>query len=118
MLNIQEKIRHLFETNQVLDMPSLQTLFGNRATRSIFRDLKNEGYYSSFSHSGKYYTLKKNPHFNSEGLWFYHEVGFSKYGTLKNTLIHLVKNSDAGKTHDTLKQQLHLRVQNTLFVSG
>src|SRR5437016_3192171 len=115
MLNIQEKMRRIFKTNRVVDMQLLQAQLDNRSTRSIFRDLENEGYFSSFSHSGKYYTLKNIPNFNLEGLWFYQEIGFAKCGTLKNTVINLVKNSDAGKTHDELKKQLHIRVQNTLL---
>jgi hypothetical protein len=115
MLNIEEKIYHIFKTHQVVDMKILQTQLNNRSTRSVFRDLENEGYYSSFSHFGKYYTLKKIPQFNTEGLWFYQNIGFSKYGTLKNTLAHLIKNSDSGKTHDVLRQQLHIRVQNSLL---
>ena len=115
MQNIREKMRRIFKTNRVVDMQLLQAQLDNRSARSIFRDLENEGYFSSFTHAGKYYTLKNIPDFNSEGIWFYQEIGFAKYGTLKNTLIHLVNTSDAGKIHDELKKQLHIRVQNTLL---
>jgi hypothetical protein len=115
MLDIREKMCQVFKIKRVADMQILQEELNNRSTRSIFRDLESEGYFSSFSHSGKYYTLKNIPNFNLEGFWFHQGIGFAKYGTLKNTLIHLIENSNAGKTHDELKKQLHIRVQNTLL---
>jgi hypothetical protein len=115
MLDIREKMCHVFKIKRVVDMQTLQEQLNSRSTRSIFRDLESEGYFSSFSHSGKYYTLKNIPDFNLEGLWFYQGIGFAKYGTLKNTLIHLIESSNAGKTHDELKKQLYIRVQNTLL---
>lgn len=115
MINIRTDMYCIFKNNHVVDMESLQIKLENKSTRSIFRYLENAGYISSFSHSGKYYTLNNIPRFNSDGLWFYKEIGFSKFGTLKNTIIHIIQKSDAGKTHDELKKQLHIRVQNTLL---
>jgi hypothetical protein len=54
-------------------------------------------------------------HFDSQGLWFYDAVGFSRFGNLKQTVIHLVDQSVAGKTHEELEKQLRLRVHNTLL---
>jgi hypothetical protein len=53
--------------------------------------------------------------FDPQGLWFYEEVGFSRFGNLKETVIHLVDQSVAGKTHEELEKQLRLRVHNTLL---
>jgi len=115
MPDIQEKLIRIFTEKQVMDILSLKKKFKNRSVRSIFRDLSAENYFSSFTHAGKHYTLKNIPRFNSDGLWFYQEIGFAKFGTLKNTISHLIGNSEAGKTHDELKIQLHIRVHNTLL---
>ena len=40
---------------------------------------------------------------------------FSRFGHLKETVIHLVDQSVAGKTHEELEKQLRLRVHNTLL---
>ena len=110
-----EKLLQIFDAEPVVDLQSLQKKLKNRSTRSIFRDLLSEGYFSSFTHAGKYYTLKKIPRFDADGLWFHQEIGFSKFGTLKNVLVKLIENSQSGKTHEELKKQLHVRVHNTLL---
>lgn len=115
MQQIREVLLQIFKTERVCDLQTLQKKLKNRSARSIFRDLLLEGYFSSFTHSGKYYTLKNIPQFNADGIWFYQEIGFARFGTLKNTLVKLVENSEAGKTHNELKEQLHIRVQNTLL---
>ena len=108
-------IKRLFRKHRVLSMQLLEQELRNKSQRSVFRYLAHEDYYSSFTHAGKYYTLKSTPHFNASGLWFFDAIGFSKYGTLKQTLIYLINHPDIGKTHGKLKEQLHIRVHNTLL---
>lgn len=115
MPKINNRYRKIFHTHRVMDIQSLREQLGNRSPRSIFRDLASEGYSTSYTHSGKYYTLEHIPRFDLDGLWFYQDIGFSKYGTLKNTLIQLVDCAEIGKTHDELKKQLRVRVHNTLL---
>ena len=115
MSDFKTRFTRIFKTYKVMDMPSLRKQFDNRSPRSLFRDLTCQGYYSSYTHSGKYYTLQSIPHFNAVGLWLYKGIGFSQYGTLKNTLIQLLDKSEIGKTHDELKKQLCVRVHNALF---
>jgi hypothetical protein len=82
--------------------------------RTVFRVLKEMDYLSSFSHAGRYYTLRPIPSFDSQGLWFYDNIGFSKHGNLRATIIVLVKEASAGHTHEELQAKLQLRVHNTL----
>ena len=115
MKNSVKSIKQLFKDQRVVDMPRLQQKLGNKSARSVFRYLAQEAYYSSFTYAGKYYALKGTPKFNELGIWFYDEVGFSKHGTLKQTLIFIINNSESGKTHAELKSQLLVRVHNTLL---
>ena len=69
---------------------------------------------TSYSHAGQFHALKSKVKFNTNGLWFYEQVCFSQYGTLKNTLIKIISNSPAGMTHKELKNLLHIQVQNPL----
>ena len=57
---------------------------------SIRRFLKEIGYYSSFTHNSKWYTLKTIPSFTKSGIWFYKDIGFSKHGNLNQTILHFV----------------------------
>ena len=61
---------------------------------SVRRFLTAVGYYSSF---------------NRDGLWFHHEIGFSRTGSLTKTLIALSVNSPAGVTAEQLGEKLHCR---------
>ena len=81
---------------------------------SVRRFLASAGYYSSFTHNGKWYTLWSIPNFNRDGLWFYNEIGFSRSGSLTKTLIYLTANSRAGITADQLGEKLHCRCHTML----
>ena len=105
----------LFMRTKVMDMRTLEAASGQRSRRSLFRDLVSLSYFSSYSHSGRYYTLATIPEFDEHGLWRFQDVGFSRVGTLKNTVAHQVGEADAGCTHGELEALLHLRVHDTLL---
>jgi len=70
--------------------------------------------YTSYNQNGKYYTLPQIPQFNQYGLWRYNDVGFSKYGNLKKTIVHLVTASSAGLSGRQLGGILGLSPQSFL----
>jgi hypothetical protein len=49
---------------------------------SVHRFLAQIGYYSSFTHNGRWYTLASTPRFSRQGLWFHQDIGFSRAGSL------------------------------------
>ena len=108
-------LRASFKKKRVVMLPDITALLDTTSRMSAFRRLRDLNYLSSFSHVGRYYTLPSVTNFDPQGLWFYEEVGFSRFGNLKETVIHLVDQSVAGKTHEELEKQLHLRVHNTLL---
>lgn len=81
---------------------------------SVRRFLMQTGYYSSFTHNGRWYTLASIPKFSSAGLWFHEEIGFSRAGSLTNTLVDLVSKSESGMTSEQLGQMLHCRCHSVL----
>ena len=87
---------------------------GTASRTTIFRILKAVGYFSSYSHAGRFYTLRHIPKFDRLGLWSWRGIGFSSHGTLRATLIFLIERSEAGQTHGELQRQLGLRVHDTL----
>jgi len=96
-------------------MPALQADLRGRSRRSLFRDLTSVGYRTSFTHTGRYYTLEELPSFDALGLWFYRDVGFSRAGTLKQTITGLVEQAHDGRSHAELRDVLRVRVHNTLL---
>ena len=81
---------------------------------SVRRFLAETGYYSSFTHNGGWYTLRSIPRFGRNGLWFYHDIGFSRSGTLTKTLIVLITGSPAGMSAEMLGDTLRCRCHGVL----
>jgi hypothetical protein len=87
-----------------------------RCSRStILRRLAEHGYYSSYNHSGKFFTIPEVARFDSHGLWNCKTARFSKYGSLKDSLVYLVESSSQGMTHEELASLLAVRVHNPLL---
>ena len=108
-------LQRLFRRFNVVDMKALFKTLKTKSRMSIFRRLKEIGYLSSYTHTGRYYTLTHIPQFDHYGLWFHQNIGFSQYGTLKTSVVELVDRSSAGLTHLELNHILRIRTHNTLL---
>ena len=69
---------------------------------------------SSYNKSGQYYALPDVPQFDENGLWWYRGAYFSKYGTLKNTVVHLIDVSSAGLTGEQIGKLVGLEPRSFL----
>ncbi len=92
---IEDKTLQVFRKKKVLRIGQLARLL-ERSIPTARRRLKEWKTYTSYNHNGKYYVLPDVPKFDANGLWQYDSIRFSQHGTLKETVIHLVKNSDRG----------------------
>jgi len=81
---------------------------------SVRRFMTDEGYYSSFTHNGVWYTLRSIPRFGRNGLWFYRDIGFSRAGTLTKTIVALINGSPAGMNAEMLGESLRCRCHGIL----
>jgi hypothetical protein len=104
----------IFRKRYVADLDQLFHVLETRSRMSVFRRLKLIGYLTSFTDAGRYYTLEEIPLFDSQGLWFHENIGFSKAGTLKATVVEIVNSSIAGMTPKEMSLLMKLRVPNTL----
>lgn len=111
----QLTLARLFRRRRVADLDALFEALQTQSRMSVFRRLSAMGYYSSYSHAGRYYTLQDIPDFDAEGLWQYEGIGFSRHGSLKSTVEHLVTMAEAGRTHQELQLRLQVRVHNPLL---
>lgn len=113
-MDINEQMVRLLKRKKTVDLEALiETLGCSR--RSVFRYLDRMGYLTSFTHAGRHYTLESIAKFDEQGLWFYQGVGFSRYGTLKETAAVQVELTPEGRTHEELHNLLRVRVHNTLL---
>lgn len=107
-------LKAAFRKKVVAELPELKAALQTSSTMSVFRHLKPLGYMTSFSHRGRFYVLKDSPSFDEHGLWFYHGIGFSQCGTLRNTLVHLIDSSRQGMSTDELGALTMVRVYDAL----
>jgi hypothetical protein len=113
-LKAQKALRRHFDRHLVADLPGLQNILGTTSRATVFRVLSQLGYWTSYSHAGRYYTLEAVPRFDELGLWAHGEILFSKYRTLRATVVHFTNVAPAGQTHAELQSRLRLRVHDTL----
>ncbi len=84
-------IRQFFGEHKIATLDQLRALLGKPARCTVFRKLEELQYLSSYSHRGKYYTLKSIARFSPQGLWIYNSVRFSAFGNLLQTAERLLR---------------------------
>ncbi len=76
---------------------------------TAWRLLKQHGYFTSYNCNARFYTLAGIPEFDQHGLWSFRGIHFSQWGSLTETMIALIENSEAGMTPDQLQQLLQVK---------
>ncbi|MBI4678909.1 MAG: hypothetical protein HY748_15125 [Elusimicrobia bacterium] len=104
-------LHKLFQRTPVVELRELYRTLKTRSRMSVFRRMKEAGYLSSYTHTCRYYTLRRIPQFDSFGLWHYRDVGFSRAGTLKGAVVDLVDSSSAGRAPPTSSRVVSKRAQ-------
>lgn len=75
---------------------------------TVRRRLREWDALTSYNKNGRYYTLRSIAAFNKSGIWNCRNIFFSRYGTLKNTVIALAVKSKKGLTHTELQEIIGL----------
>jgi len=109
-----QALEKFLEHHRIATFDQLKTALGNPARCTIFRKLAELEYLSSYSHRGKYYTLRSIARFSAMGLWNYRSAWFSRFGNLLDTAEALVHESEAGYTAAELKDVLHVKTKHAL----
>jgi len=114
-IDAQKKLENFIKSRRVVEMRDLFEAVESTSRMTVFRRLSGVEYLCSYTHAGRYYTLFDTARFDSDGIWFYDDIGFSQNGSLKKTVTYLVDNGDGGKLHSDLQRQLRVRVHNVLL---
>ena len=114
-IDAHKKLENFIKTRRVVEIRDLFEVVQSISRMTVFRRLSGVEYLCSYTHAGRYYTLFDIARFDSDGIWFYDDIGFSQNGSLKNTVTYLVDNGDGGKFHSDLERQLRVRVHNVLL---
>lgn len=109
-----QKLSSVFEKQPCWKIEPLATEL-EYSVPSVRRFLTIAGYYSSYTHNGVWYTLSSIPKFDSDGLWFFSDIGFSRAGTMMNTLVVLASKSPKGMTAKELGEKLRCHCHDMLL---
>jgi hypothetical protein len=109
-----DEIRKFFGDHKIASFEQLRQALGNPARSTVFRKLCELHYLSSYSHRGKYYTLKSIARFTPQGLWDFNSVWFSRFGNLLQTAEAFVENSEAGYSDSELRDILQIKTKHAL----
>ncbi len=107
-------LESLLMRDKVSTMSDMKMALGTTSQSTVIRKLTSLGYFTSYSHRGKYYTLEALPRFDSQGLWSYGEICFSKFGTLMSTAESFVMDSEGGYFACELDKVLHVSTKKAL----
>ena len=109
-----DALRTLLLRHKIATLDELKQTLGTAVDVTVFRKLKPLDYLTSYSHRGRYYTLREITRFDDRGLWSYREAWFSRFGTLLATAEESVHRSPRGYFADELAPLLHVEVQDVL----
>jgi len=109
-----QDIRDFFGAHKIATLDQLKAALGNPARCTLFRKLAQLEYLSSYSHRGKFYTLRSIARFIEPGLWACRSVWFSRFGNLLKTAEALVTRSEAGYSAAELKEILNVKTKHAL----
>ena len=109
-----DALRTLLLRGKIATFDELKQALGTTVDVTVFRKLKPLGYLTSYSHRGRYYTLREIARFDDQGLWSQAEAWFSRFGTLLATAVAFIDRSSRGYFADELALVLHVEVQDAL----
>jgi hypothetical protein len=109
-----DELRSLLLRSKTATLDDLKQALGTTVDVTVFRKLKPLDYLTSYSHRGRYYTLREIARFDDKGLWPQADVWFSQYGTLLDTAESFVNRSPRGYFAEELARALHVAVQDAL----
>ena len=110
---VAQKARRTFRAQKVGTIDELADLL-QCSVSTARRRLKLWKAHTSFNRNGRYYVLPDVVRFDADGLWRYRGIGFSRYGNLTQTVVHLVHDSKAGLGAGQLGRLLGLEPRSFL----
>jgi len=108
-----ERVFKFLEDQKVFTLDQLVSSL-SCSTPTARLKLKQWQAYTSYNQNGRYYTMPTVARFDENGLWSYEAISFSKYGNLRNTVVHLINNSPIGLTGNEIGNLVRLAPRSFL----
>jgi hypothetical protein len=83
--------------------------------KTLRRDINELNGITSYTHRGKFITLPNIPIFDKYGIWFYKEIGFTKYKNSLELIISIIDNSE-GITKEEIEDILKIKISKQIQI--
>lgn len=110
-----EALLTALKTKKIMPMAELKNTLGSQCRMTVLRKMGELDYITSYSHSGRYYSLKRIARYNRHGIWLCQSAMFSKVRTLKKTIAFQIDNSKKGFSASELRKILKVKVEDVLL---
>ena len=107
-------LKEFLNKHKVATMDQIRAALDDPARCTVFRKLAELDALNSYSHRGKYYTLKSIARFTAQGLWHFRSICFSRFGNLLETAERFVDHSNSGYSAGELKEVLGVKTKHAL----
>lgn len=97
----EQTVLTFFREKKILTIDQLSQLLRSSPITAR-RRLKQWRGLTSYNQNNRYYALPSVPVFDKKGLWHYRGVSFSRHGSCKQTVVHLVQLSEKGLSNTEL----------------
>lgn len=104
----------LIQEHTVVTFSQIKEVIGPVSDLTVRKKMTLAGCMSSYSHRGRYYTIEECVDFDRHGLWSHQKIRFSRYGSLKATLVELIERSESGLLSKELTRIVQLEVHPPL----
>ena len=111
-LNIIKKM--IYQENAVLFSAIVSSVICSSVT--LRRDLKTLRTLTSYTHRGSYVTLLDIPVFDNLGIWFFKDIGFSRFKNSLELIISVVENSKEGITKAEIESLLRIGISKQIQI--
>ncbi len=108
-------LQRVLRQRTVCTFEQLADALGTESRMTVFRKLSELPYLTSYSHRGKYYTLRSSCQFDVGDLWSHRGIWFSTDGTLLDTSKRFVEQAPAGYSASELDNALHVQTRQALL---
>ena len=111
----RERIGEIFREKKVHSLAGIseQLGIGDRMVQRYLKDLHG---LTSYTHRGQYVTLPDMARFDEHGLWFYRQVGFSRFGNSLSTIVGLIEQSRKGFSREQLEAILKIGISKQIQI--
>lgn len=76
---------------------------------TLRRDIRWMKGITSYTHQGRFVTLEDIPEFDHNGIWFYSNIGFTRFKNSLELIVHLINHSKEGLTREQIQRILKIQ---------